>query len=76
MSLESMLTALTPDEKLAALDILWRDLSSNPAELTSPKWHCEVLDSRLANPSVAPRLPIDAALEEVKDRLNARRAQG
>ena len=76
MTLESMLTGLSPNEKLAALDILWRDLSANPAELTSPNWHGEVLDSRLANPSMAPRLPIDAALEEVKDRLNARRAQG
>ncbi len=74
MSLESMLTALSPSEKLAAMDILWRELSANPTELSSPNWHGDVLDARLAQPSVAPRLPIDAAIEDVKDRLNARRA--
>ena len=30
MSLESMLAALTPQEKLDAMNILWRNLSANP----------------------------------------------
>ena len=76
MSLESMLVSLSPSEKLAAMEILWRDLSANPAKLSSPNWHGDVLDARLAHPSAVPPLPIDAALEDVKDRLNARRAQG
>ena len=76
MSLESMLAALSPGEKLAALDILWRDLSAHPADLASPDWHGDVLDARLAEPSAKPRLPLDAAIEDVKDRLNARRTQG
>lgn len=71
MSLESMIAALTPSEKLAAMDILWRDLSANTAEFTSPAWHGDVLNSRLAQPSSNPRLPLDAAIEDVKDRLNA-----
>lgn len=76
MTLESMLAALSPSEKLAAMDLLWRDLSANPADFTSPDWHGDVLDARLAEPSAQPRLPLDAAIEDVKDRLNARRTQG
>jgi hypothetical protein len=34
MSIENMLSTLTPAEKLAAIDILWRDLAAKPAELT------------------------------------------
>jgi hypothetical protein len=45
-SLESMLAALSPGDKLAALDILWRDLSADPAELPSPNWHGDILDAR------------------------------
>jgi len=76
MSLENMLSALTPIEKLAAMNILWRDLSSNPAGLSSPDWHGDVLANRIANPSVEPGLPIDAAFEDIKERMNARRAKG
>jgi hypothetical protein len=72
-SLESILGALSPGDKLAALDILWRELSSNPSDLPSPDWHGDVLEARLADPSAKPRLPLDAAIEDVKDRLNARR---
>lgn len=76
MSLENMLSALTPNEKLIAMNILWRELSSNPAGLISPEWHGDVLANRITNPSGEPRLPIDAAFEDIKERLNARRAQG
>lgn len=76
MSLESMLAALTPAEKLSAMDILWRDLSANPARFPSPHWHADVLTDRIANPSRDPRLPIEAAFDDVRERLNARRAQG
>lgn len=73
MSLETMLAALSPSEKLAAMNILWRDLSSNPAGVASPDWHGDVLADRTANPSEKPRLPLDAAMDDVKDRLDARR---
>ena len=76
MTLESMLAALSPSEKLAAMDILWRDLSANPADLTSPDWHGNVLDARLAEPSAKPRLPLDAAIEDVRGRLNAQSNSG
>lgn len=76
MSLETMLAALTPSEKLAAMNILWRDLSKNPAAFDSPAWHGDVLAERIADPSAEPRLPIDAALDDVKQRLHERRTQG
>lgn len=76
MSLESMLASLTPEEKLNAMDILWRDLSANPARLSPPDWHGDVLAHRIANPSSEPRLAIDAAFDDVRERLNARRDQG
>lgn len=76
MSIETMLAALTPSEKLAAMEILWRDLSKKPAELDSPGWHGAVLAERTANPSGELRLPIDAAIDDVKQRLHERRTQG
>lgn len=76
MSLETLLASLTPSEKLAAMNILWQDLSANPNDFASPDWHGEVLADRIANPSNEPRRSIDAAIEDVKDRLNARRTQG
>ncbi|MFO7904301.1 MAG: addiction module protein [Planctomycetota bacterium] len=76
MSLENMLAALTPEEKLDAMNILWRDLSTNPAGIPSPDWHGDVLADRITKPSNNPRLPIDAAFDDVRERLNERRTQG
>lgn len=75
MSLESMLSALTPSEKLAAMDILWRDLSATPTQFSSPDWHGDVLAKRIENPSSEPSMEIDAAFEDVRERLDARRAK-
>ena len=76
MSLESMLATLTPQEKLDAMNILWRDLSANPAGVPSPDWHGDVLADRIKNPSTRPRLLLDAAFDDVRERLNERRTQG
>ena len=76
MSLEAMLAALTPQEKLDAMNILWRDLSANPAYVPSPDWHGDVLADRIKNPSNEPSLPLDAAFDDVRKRLNERRTQG
>ena len=76
MSLECMLAALTPQEKLDAINILWRDLSANPAGLLSPDWHGDVLSDRIKNPSTKPRLALEAAFDDVRERLNERRTQG
>jgi len=76
MSIENMLSTLTQAEKLAAIDFLWRDLAAKPAKLLSPDWHGDVLQARMENPSSKPRLAVDAAIDAVKERLNARRTQG
>jgi hypothetical protein len=73
MSLESMLAGLTPQEKLHAMNILWRDLSANPAGVRGPDWHGDVLAERIKVPSQKPRLPLDAAFDDVSERLNERR---
>ena len=75
MSPESMLSSLSPSEKVAAMDFLWRERSATSAEFLSPHWHGNVLTDRLANPSEQPRLPIDAAIDSVQVRLKARRAE-
>jgi hypothetical protein len=75
MSLETMLSALTPNEKLAAMDILWRDLSATPTQVASPEWHGDLLANRVENPSPEPSMEIDAALDDVRGRLDARRAK-
>jgi hypothetical protein len=76
MTLESMLAALTPQEKLDVMNVLWRDLSESPADVRSPDWHGDLLAERIKNPSHEPSLPLDAAFDDVRERLNERRTQG
>lgn len=35
-------------ERLHAMELLWRSLSSAPDQVESPSWHAEVLADRLA----------------------------
>ena len=48
MTLESMINSLSHDEKLLAMELLWRDLSRRPADVPSPEWHGELLAQRMA----------------------------
>ena len=48
MTLEAMINGLTHEEKLVAMELLWRDLSRRPADVPSPEWHGEVLAERMA----------------------------
>ena len=76
MTLESMLSGLSHSEKLAAMDLLWRDLSSEPSRYVSPKWHERIIVARLANPASGESLSLNDAKAEVKEGLDARRTQG
>lgn len=40
------LSEMTLEEKLAAMEALWDDLSRNPETLESPAWHEDVLRER------------------------------
>ena len=46
MDLALPLNEMTTAEKLRAIEILWDDLSRNPADIPSPPWHEEVLAAR------------------------------
>ena len=46
MSKALKLDSMTLEEKLAAMNLLWTDLSSKAAAFQSPQWHQAVLDAR------------------------------
>lgn len=48
MTVEEIINSLTHDEKLVAMELLWRDLSRHPTDIPSPDWHGEVLAERIA----------------------------
>ena len=75
MTIESLLSGLTTNEKLEAMDFLWRDLSKSAIDFPSPAWHERVLAERMANPSPKPAMPLKDAIADVRERLNARRAE-
>ena len=76
MTLETMIGTLSRDEKLAAIDLIWRDLSADTQPLESPAWHEKVIADRLDNPSAGPALPLAEAKAEIKEALDARRTAG
>lgn len=46
MSIELPLEKMTLADKLAAMELLWADISKHPADLPSPAWHADVLEER------------------------------
>ena len=76
MTIETLLSSLSTSEKLEAMDFLWRDLSRSPFGFQSPAWHERELTERMENPSPEPSMPLKAAIANVRERLNARRAEG
>ena len=46
MSIMLPLHEMTIQEKLAAMEALWEDLSRTPEAIESPEWHKEILDDR------------------------------
>lgn len=46
MSMKLPLDEMTVQEKLAAMESLWEDLSRTPEAIESPDWHKEILDER------------------------------
>jgi len=47
MSFNLPLNEMSLQEKLAAMESLWEDLSRTPDAIESPTWHKEVLEERL-----------------------------
>jgi len=46
MPIKLPLHEMTIQEKLAAMEFLWEDLSRSPEAIESPEWHKEILDDR------------------------------
>jgi hypothetical protein len=38
---------MTIQEKLAAMEALWEDLSRSPEAIDSPQWHKDILDQHI-----------------------------
>lgn len=76
MTLETMTSTLSRDEKLAAMELIWRDLATDSQSFVSPKWHQKVIGDRLDNPAAGLALPLEEAKAEIKEAINARRASG
>ena len=64
MSLETMISSLSRDEKLAAMELLWRDLTVDADSLVSPEWHKGIIADRLDNPAAGEALPLEEAIHE------------
>jgi hypothetical protein len=71
-NLFKVLSALRPEEKVAAIEFLWANLELDVDQLPSPDWHGEVIRERLENPSPEPALPVDDAMQKIKERVRAR----
>jgi hypothetical protein len=76
MTLEAMIDNLSRDEKLAAMDLIWRDLAADSQSFVSPEWHGTIIADRLQNPTSGPALRLAEAKAEIKDAIDARRASG
>ncbi|SAI73149.1 Putative addiction module component [Bordetella ansorpii] len=61
---------LSRAEKLRVMEALWRDLSANAADLTSPIWHNEALQQAETELSNGSARMVDWA--EAKDTLRQR----
>ena len=46
MSIKLPLDEMTVQEKIAAMESLWEDLSRSPEAIESPAWHKDILDQR------------------------------
>ena len=46
MATKLPLDQMTIQEKLAAMEALWEDLSRSPEAIESPEWHKDILEER------------------------------
>jgi hypothetical protein len=72
MSVVLPLETMTFAEKLEAMELLWADLSRQPAAMPSPQWHREVLQERRrrAADGTLKFLDWDTALADLREELH------
>jgi hypothetical protein len=73
-TLDAMIRGWSRDQKLEAMELIWRELSAEADSLASPEWHEHAIADRLANPAAGKALPLDDAKAEIKEAIRARRA--
>ncbi|MEZ5472087.1 MAG: addiction module protein [Marinicella sp.] len=49
MSIQSQIQKLTVDEKIMAMELLWKELCTNEDNVMSPDWHRQVIQQREGN---------------------------
>jgi hypothetical protein len=71
MSIDLPLDKMTLAEKLEAMELLWADISRNPAALPSPAWHRDVLEERrrLVAEGRLKFLDWDTAMAELREEI-------
>ena len=76
MTVDLPLAQMTVADKLLAMELLWADLSKDPAQVLSPAWHGDVLRSRREQvlQGEARFQGWDAAMDELKAELRGHQA--
>ncbi len=71
MSIDLPLSKMTLADKLEVMELLWADISRQPAELPSPAWHRDILDERrrLVAEGKLRFLDWETALTELREEL-------
>lgn len=73
MTLETIIEGLSFQEKIAAMELIWRELSAEPVSFPSPAWHEAVVADRLATPMSSDSVPLNKARQAVREAIDARR---
>jgi hypothetical protein len=71
MSFDLPLSTMTLADKLEAMELLWADISRQPADLPSPAWHRDVLQERrrLVAEGQLKFLDWDTAIAELREEV-------
>jgi hypothetical protein len=74
MSVETFIGNLSRTEKLLAMELIWRDLSSSQDSIDSPSWHDDIVRERLEKPASGELLGLEESLREIQGRRNEGKA--
>jgi len=69
------LDRMTLEEKLQAMEALWKDLSRNPENMPLPDWHSKLLESRekALKEGGARFLPLATVKKQIADEIRKHR---
>jgi len=75
MTVDLQLAQMTVADKLQAMELLWADLSKDPAQFVSPDWHADVRRRREQVLKGEPRFQgWDAVIDELRAELRGHQA--